>query len=113
MQSDTANINADALKATVVGASATLAENNIGGSTNANISNATINGGGKLDVNAANTVTFGNTEQYAVEGSGYGGVNVQGAVFDNTINKILLLILIMLILQLLARRHWRLNYRQY
>lgn len=87
LQSDTANINADALKATVVGASATLAENNIGGSTNANISNATINGGGKLDVNAANTVTFGNTEQYAVEGSGYGGVNVQGAVFDNTINK--------------------------
>lgn len=87
LQSDTANINADALKATVVGASATLAENNIGGSTNANISNATINGGGKLDVNAANTVTFGNTEQYAVEGSGYGGVNVQGTQFDNIINK--------------------------
>ena len=87
LQNDTANINADALKATVVGASATLAENNIGGSTNANISNATITGGGKLDVNAANTVTFGNTEEYAVEGSGYGGINVQGAVFDNTINK--------------------------
>lgn len=87
LQSDTANINADALKATVVGASATLAENNIGGSTNANISNATINGGGKLNVSAANTVTFGNTEQYAVEGSGYGGVNVQGTQFDNIINK--------------------------
>ena len=87
LQNDTANINADALKATVVGASATLAENNIGGSTNANISNATITGGGKLDVNAANTVTFGNTEEYAVEGSGYGGVNVQGAVFTNNITK--------------------------
>lgn len=87
LQSDTANINADALKATVVGASATLAENNIGGATNANIDGATITGGGKLDVNVVNTITFGNTEQYAVEGSGYGGVNVQGAQFDNTINK--------------------------
>lgn len=87
LQNDTANINADALKATVVGASATLAENNIGGATNANITGATITGGGKLDVNAANTITFGNTEQYAVEGSGYGGVNVQGAQFDNTISK--------------------------
>ena len=97
LQNDTANINADALKATVVGASATLAENTIGGekfddgriggTTNVNINGATITGGGKLDVNAANTVTFGNTEKYAVEGSGYGGVNVQGAVFDNTINK--------------------------
>lgn len=87
LQNDTVNLNADALKATVVGASATLAENNIGGLTNANISSATITGGGKLDVNAANTITFGNTEQYAVEGSGYGGVNVQGAVFTNNITK--------------------------
>lgn len=87
LQNDTVNLNADALKATVVGASATLAENNIGGLTNANISNANITGGGKLDVNAANNVTFGNTEQYAVEGSGYGGVNVQGAVFTNNITK--------------------------
>ena len=87
LQNDTVNLNADALKATVVGLSATAAENNISGTTGVNISNATITGGGKLDVNAANTVTFGNTEKYAVEGSGYGGVNVQGAVFDNTINK--------------------------
>ena len=97
LQNDTANINADALKATVVGASATLAENTIGGekfdderiggTTNVNINGATITGGGKLDVNAANTVTFGNTEKYAVEGSGYGGVNVQGTQFVNTINK--------------------------
>ena len=97
LQNDTANINADALKATVVGASATLAENTIGGekfddgriggTTNVNINGATITSGGKLDVNAANTVTFGNTEKYAVEGSGYGGVNVQGTRFVNTINK--------------------------
>lgn len=87
LQNDTVNLNADALKATVIGLSATAAENNIGGTTDVNISNATITSGGTFDVNAANSVTFGNTEQYAVEGSGYGGVNVQGAVFDNTINK--------------------------
>lgn len=87
LQNDTVNLNADALKATVVGLSATAAENNISGTTDVNISNATITGGGTFDVNAANSVTFGNTEQYAVEGSGYGGVNVQGAVFTNNITK--------------------------
>lgn len=87
LQNDTVNLNADALKATVIGLSATAAENNIGGTTDVNISNATITGGGTFDVNAANSVTFGNTEQYAVEGSGYGGVNVQGAVFTNNITK--------------------------
>ena len=87
LQSDTANINADALKATVVGASATKAENSITGTTGVSISDAAITGGGDMDVNAANTVTFGDKENYAVEGSGYGGVNVQGAEFDNTIDK--------------------------
>ena len=87
LQSDTANINADALKATVVGASATKAENSITGTTGVSISGAAITGGGDMDVNAANTVTFGDKENYAVEGSGYGGVNVQGAEFDNNINK--------------------------
>lgn len=87
LQSDTANINADALKATVVGASATKAENSITGTTGVSISDAAITGGGDMDVNAANTVTFGDKENYAVEGSGYGGVNVQGAEFDNNINK--------------------------
>ena len=87
LQSDTANINADALKATVVGASATKAENSITGTTGVSISGAAITGGGDMDVNAANTVTFGDKENYAVEGSGYGGVNVQGAEFDNTIDK--------------------------
>ena len=87
LQNDTVNLNADGLKATFVGLSATAAENNIGGTTDVNISNATITGGGTFDVNAANSVTFGNTEQYAVEGSGYGGVNVQGAVFTNNITK--------------------------
>ena len=87
LQSDTANINADALKATVVGASATKAENSITGTTGVSISDAAITGGGDMDVNEANTVTFGDKENYAVEGSGYGGVNVQGAEFDNTIDK--------------------------
>ena len=87
LQSDTANINADALKATVVGASATKADNSITGTTGVSISGATITGGGDLDVSAANTVTFGDKENYAVEGSGYGGVEVQGAEFDNTIDK--------------------------
>ncbi len=87
LQSDTANVNADALKATVVGASATKAVNEIGGTTSVEFKNADIVSDGKLVTTANNTVTFGNTEKYAVEGSGYGGVNVQGAVFDNTINK--------------------------
>ena len=87
LQSDTANINADALKATVVGASATKADNSITGTTGVSISGAAITGGGNMDVNAANTVTFGDEENYAVEGSGYGGVEVQGAEFDNTIDK--------------------------
>ena len=87
LQNDTVNLNADALKATVVGLSATAADNNISGTTNVNISNADINGGGKFDVSAANNITFGNTEKYAVEGSGYGGVNVQGAAFTNNIDK--------------------------
>ena len=86
LQSDTANINADALKATVVGLSGTKAENTIGGETKINLG-ADIDGSGSLDVNAANTITFGNTEEYAVEGSGYGGINAQGADFTNSIEK--------------------------
>ena len=87
LQSDTANINADALKATVVGLSATEAENTIIGSTTVKFDDAEITGSGKLDANAANSINFGNTEKYAVEGSGYGGINVQGAVFNNDITK--------------------------
>ena len=86
LQNDTANINADALKATVVGLSGTKAENTIGGETKINLG-ADIDGSGSLDVNAANTITFGNTEEYAVEGSGYGGINAQGADFTNSIEK--------------------------
>lgn len=87
LQSDTANINADALKAAVVGASATMAENSITGTTSVTLDDADITGGGTLDVSAANTVTFGDRENYAVEGSGYGGIAAQGADFDNTIEK--------------------------
>lgn len=86
LQNDTANINADALKATVVGLSGTKAKNTIGGETKINLG-ADIDGSGSLDVNAANTITFGNTEEYAVEGSGYGGINAQGADFTNSIEK--------------------------
>ena len=87
LQSDTANLHADALKATVVGASATKAENSITGTTSVTLDKANIDASGSLEATAANTVTMGNTEKYAVEGSGYGGVNVQGAEFDNTITK--------------------------
>lgn len=86
-QNDTANLNADALKAAVVGASATKAENSITGTTSVTLDGAEITGGGAFDVTAANAVTFGDKEKYAVEGSGYGGVNVQGAQFDSAIEK--------------------------
>lgn len=86
-QNDTANINADALKATVIGASATKADNSITGTTSVTLDGAEITGGGAFDVTAANAVTFGDKEKYAVEGSGYGGVNVQGAQFDSAIEK--------------------------
>ena len=87
LQTDTANINADALKATVIGASATKADNDIKGGTQVNIEDAVITGNGAMDVNATNTVNFGNKEEYAVEGSGYGGVSIQGAEFNNNITK--------------------------
>lgn len=86
-QNDTANINADALKAAVIGASATKADNSIRGTTSVTLDGAEITGGGAFDVTAANAVTFGDKEKYAVEGSGYGGVNVQGAQFDSAIEK--------------------------
>lgn len=87
LQSDNADINADAIKATAVGASATKAVNNISGTTSVDFINADIENTGEMYVVANNTVNFGDTEKYAVEGSGYGGVDVQGAVFENTIEK--------------------------
>ena len=87
LQNDRANLLADALKATVIGASATKASNEIKGETKVNTDGLTLTGANNLTINANNTVTVGDSEKYAVKGSGYGGVNVQGAVLDNIIDK--------------------------
>ena len=87
LQNDRANLLADALKATVIGASATEASNEIKGETKVDTDGLTLTGANNLTINANNTVTVGDSEKYAVKGSGYGGVNVQGAVLDNKIDK--------------------------
>lgn len=87
LQNDRANLLADALKATVIGASATKASNEIKGETKVNTDGLTLTGANNLTINANNTVTVGDSEKYAVKGSGYGGVNVQGAELDNMIDK--------------------------
>lgn len=91
LHSDTANVNADALKATLVGASATLAENTIKdgtkGGTSVNADGARITGSGNVEMNAKNKITVGNEEEYGVEGSGYGGITVQAAVLKNSVSK--------------------------
>ena len=87
LQNDRANLLADALKATVIGASATKASNEIKGETKVDTDGLTLTGANNLTINANNTVTVGDSEKYAVKGSGYGGVNVQGAVLDNKIDK--------------------------
>lgn len=87
LQNDRANLLADALKATVIGASATKASNEIKGETKVNTDGLTLTGANNLTINANNTVTVGDSEKYAVKGSGYGGANVQGAVLDNKIDK--------------------------
>lgn len=87
LQNDRANLLADALKATVIGASATKASNEIKGETKVNTDGLTLTSANNLTINANNTVTVGDSEKYAVKGSGYGGVNVQGAELDNIIDK--------------------------
>ena len=87
LQNDRANLLADALKATVIGASATKASNEIKGETKVNTDGLILTGANNLTINANNTVTVGDSEKYAVKGSGYGGVNVQGAELDNMIDK--------------------------
>ena len=87
LQNDRANLLADALKATVIGASATKSSNEIKGETKVNTDGLTLTGANNLTINANNTVTVGDSEKYAVKGSGYGGVNVQGAELDNMIDK--------------------------
>ena len=87
LQNDRANLLTDALKATVIGASATKASNEIKGETKVNTDGLILTGANNLTINANNTVTVGDSEKYAVKGSGYGGVNVQGAELDNMIDK--------------------------
>lgn len=87
LQKDYADLNADAVKATVVGGSATKAVNKIAGSNNITLKDADISSGGAVTVTADNVLTLGEEYQYAVKGSGYGGVNVQGAEYANTIDK--------------------------
>ena len=86
-QEDKAELNADALKATVLGGSATKADNEITGSNVIAFEDAAIESGGAITAEAANTLVMGEQYKYAVEGSGYGGATVQGAQYDNTIDK--------------------------
>lgn len=65
LQNDRANLLADALKATVIGASATKASNEIKGETKVNTDGLTLTGANNLTINANNTVTVGDSEKYA------------------------------------------------
>jgi len=87
MQGDKSNILADALTATVVGYSGTIGKNTMAGSTTINFTKAQLTTEGSLQANAVNTMTFGDTQEYAVKGSGYGGIVGAGATLDNTIDK--------------------------
>ncbi len=69
-QKDTANLNADALKATAIGMSVTKAENTMTGSTVVDLNALHLVSAGTVAVGATNTVTVGDRENYAVEGSG-------------------------------------------
>lgn len=69
-QKDTANLNADALKATAIGMSVTKAENTMTGSTVVDLNALHLVSAGTVAVGATNTVTVGDRETYAVEGSG-------------------------------------------
>jgi len=87
MQGDKSNILADALTATVVGYSGTIGKSTLAGSTTINFNKAQLTTEGSLQANAVNTMTFGDTQEYAVKGSGYGGIVGAGATLDNTIDK--------------------------
>ncbi len=86
-QTDHMDLNADATKAAVVGASATKADNTANGAADVVLTGSQITSGGLLTAKADSKVNFGQNEAYAVEGSGYGGVAVQGAKLNNTVNR--------------------------
>ena len=86
-QTDHMDLNADATKAAVVGASATKADNTANGAADVVLTGSQITSGGLLTAKADSKVNFGQNKAYAVEGSGYGGVAVQGAKLNNTVNR--------------------------
>ena len=85
-QTDHMDLNADATKAALVGASATTAKNTAKGSSTVSLKSSDIQSG-SLSATASHKANFGQKEAYAVEGSGYGGVAVQGAELTNTISR--------------------------
>lgn len=86
-QTDYMDLNADATKAAVVGASATKADNTASGAADIVLTDSRITSGGLLTAKADSKVNLGQNKAYAVEGSGYGGVAVQGAKLNNTVNR--------------------------
>lgn len=86
-QTDHMDLNADATKAAVVGASATKDDNTASGAADVVLTDSRITSGGLLTAKADSKVNFGQNKAYAVEGSGYGGVAVQGAKLNNTVNR--------------------------
>ena len=86
-QTDHMDLNADATKAAVVGASATKADNMARGAADVVLTGSQITSGGTLTAKADSKANLGQNKTYAVEGSGYGGVAVQGAKLKNTVNR--------------------------
>ena len=86
-QTDHMDLNADATKAAVVGASATKADNTANGAADVVLTGSQITSGGLLTAKADSKANLGQNKAYAVEGSGYGGVAVQGAKLNNTVNR--------------------------
>ena len=86
-QTDHMDLNADATKAAVVGASATKADNTANGAADVVLTGSQITSGGLFTAKADSKANLGQNKAYAVEGSGYGGVAVQGAKLNNTVNR--------------------------
>ena len=86
-QTDHMDLNADATKAVVVGASATKADNTASGAADVVLTGSQITSGGTLTAKADSKANLGQNKTYAVEGSGYGGVAVQGAKLNDTVNR--------------------------
>lgn len=68
LHTNNVNINADALKASIVGLSGVHSDSTITNNTAVNLNNATVTTGGSQDISARNTIDYDST----VTGSGYG-----------------------------------------